>query len=417
MDSGQSRRHDPYLALRYRDYRLLLTGVFTGTFGQQMLIVALGWELYNRTGSALVLGLVGLAQVVPLFLFTLPAGHVADRYNRKHVLLLAITAQASGALGLAALSAVRGPLVLIYACLTLMGGAQAFSGPATSALVAQVVPTSVFENATTWRSSSWQLSSVIGPAAGGFLVGLFHGATWVFVLTAGAAVIYATLLAPIRPRPQERSAREETTIHSVVEGIVFLRRTPVLLAAITLDLFAVLFGGATALLPIYAKSILHVGPLGLGWLQASSSIGAVIMALLLARRGALRRAGPTLLAGVAGFGAATIVFGVSQWFWLSLLMLAILGALDNISVVVRGTLLLVRTPDRMRGRVGAVNSLFVGTSNQLGGFESGVLAQLFGPVAAIVAGGVGTLLVVLLVAWYWPEMRHLRSMTETPQAA
>jgi MFS family permease len=417
MDSDYSGRHDPYLALRYRDYRLLLSGVFTGTFGQQMLVVALGWELYNRTGSALVLGLVGLAQVIPLFLLTLPAGHVADRYNRKHVLLLAVTAQALGALGLAALSAVRGPLILIYACLTLLGGAQAFSGPSTSALVAQVVPQDVFENATTWRSSSWQLSAVVGPAAGGFLVGIFHGATWVFVLTAGAAVIYVSLLAPIRPRPQERSAREDNTIHSVVEGVTFLRRTPVLLAAITLDLFAVLFGGATALLPIYAKSILHVGPFGLGWLQASSSIGAVIMALLLARRGALRRAGPTLLVAVAGFGAATIVFGFSRWFWLSLLMLAVLGALDNISVVVRGTLVLVRTPDRMRGRVGAVNSLFVGTSNQLGGFESGVVAQLFGPVAAVVAGGVGTLLVVLLVAWYWPEMRHLRSMTETSQAA
>jgi MFS family permease len=413
----QPAEHDPYRALRYVDFRLLLTGIFIGTFGQQMLNVALGWELYNRTGSALVLGFVGLAQVVPLFLFTLPAGHVADRYNRKRVLMLAEAALGLASLGLAALSASRGPLIVIYACLAVMGSAQAFSGPSTSALAAQVVPSHVFENAATWRSSSWQLSAVLGPAAGGYLVGVFHGATWVFVLNAAAAATLIALLLLTRPRPQERSAHEETTVRSLVEGLSFLGRTPVLLAAITLDLFAVLFGGAVTLLPIYAKSILHVGPFGLGWLQASSSVGAVLMALLLTRRGALTRAGPVLLASVAGFGVATIVFGLSRWFWLSLLMLALLGALDNVSVVVRGTLLLVRTPDRMRGRVSAVSNLFVGTSNQLGGFESGVAAQLFGPVIAVVAGGVGTLIVVALVAWYWPEMRHLRTMTEATQAA
>jgi MFS family permease len=187
----------------------------------------------------------------------------------------------------------------------------------------------------------------------------------------------------------------------------------VLLAAITLDLFAVLLGGATTLLPIFARDILHAGPIGLGWLQAASSIGAVCMALVLAHRPPFRRAGRTLLIAVAGFGLATIVFGVSKWFPLSMAMLFVLGALDNISVVVRSTLVLVRTPDELRGRVGAVNSLFVGTSNQLGGFESGVAAQLFGPVVAVVAGGIGTLLVVGLVAWYWPEMRRLGRLVET----
>lgn len=417
MDSHASARHDPYVALRQRDYRLLLSGAFVATFGQQMLSVALGWELYNRTGSALALGLVGLAQAIPLFLFTLPAGHVADRYNRKYVVIVAEAILAFASLGLAVAVASRGPLPLVYACLGIIGGGQAFSGPANSALAAQVVPADVFENATTWRSTTFQLSAVLGPAAGGFLVGLLHGATWVFVLNAGAAVVYVLLVALTRPGPQERPHREEPTLHSVVEGIQFLRRTPVLLAAITLDLFAVLFGGATSLLPIYAKSILHVGPFGLGWLQAASSVGALAMAVGLTRRGTLRRAGPTLLIAVAGFGIATIGFGISRWFLLSLLLLAILGALDNISVVVRGTLLLVRTPNRMLGRVGAVNSLFIGTSNQLGGFESGLAAQLLGPIAAVVAGGVGTLLVVILVAWYWPEMRELGAMKESSNAA
>lgn len=417
MRDASSPGHDPYGSLRLRDFRLLLAGTFLNTFGQQMLVVALGWELYNRTHSALVLGGVGLAQVIPLFLFTLPAGHIADRYNRKYVVLAAEIVLALASLGLAALSANRGSLLLVYGCLALMGGAQSFSQPATSALSAQVVPAELFENATTWRSSTWQLSAVVGPAMGGFLVGLLHGAAWVFAANAGIALLFALMLALIRPGPQERVGREETTMRSMIEGVSFLRQTPVLLAAITLDLFAVLFGGAVTLLPIFARDILHVGPFGLGWLQAASSAGAVLMALALTRRPPLRRAGPTLLAAVAGFGAATMIFGVSRWFWLSFLMLAVLGALDNISVVIRGTLLLVRTPDRMRGRVGAVNGLFIGTSNQLGGFESGLAAQLFGPVVAVVAGGVGTLLVVALVAWYWPEMRQLRSMTESYRAA
>jgi MFS family permease len=368
-----------------------------------MLTVALGWELYNRTGSALVLGGVGLAQIVPIILLSLPAGHIADR---EAVMMLA-------SLGLAALSAQRGALLLIYCCLMVMGSAQAFSGPAGSAIVAQVIPEHVYESATTWRSSAWQLSAVLGPAAGGFLVGLLGGGTWVYVLNGVAALIFVLLIAWMRMhRPQVRAPVTEGTWHSLVEGVRFLGRTPVLLAAITLDLFAVLLGGATTLLPIYARDILHVGPIGLGWLQAASSVGAVCMALVLAHRPPLGRAGRTLLFAVAGFGLATIVFGFSHWFWLSLLMLFFLGALDNISVVIRSTLVLLRTPDEMRGRVGAVNSLFVGTSNQLGGFESGLAAQIFGPIAAVVAGGVGTILVVAMVARVWPEMRRLRTLNE-----
>jgi len=410
--SVKAAAHNPYRALRFRDFRFLLVGVCIASFGQQMLTVALGWELYNRTGSALVLGGVGLAQVIPVILLSLPAGHVADRYSRKRVMLITQVVVALGALGLAALSARHGPLLLIYGCLMMIGSAQAFNGPASSALVAQIIPMEAYESAITWRSSMQQVSAVLGPAAGGFLIGLFHGEAWVFALYAVAALSYATLLASLHVRPSATRAIRERTLRSITEGLRFLGQTRVLLAAITLDLFAVLLGGATTLLPIFAKDILHVGQIGLGWLQAATSAGAVCMALTLAHRPAFTHAGRTLLFAVTGFGLATIVFGVSRSFALSFAMLFLLGVMDNISVVIRSTLLLVRTPDEMRGRVGAVNSLFIGASNQLGGFESGLAAQLFGPVIAVVAGGVGTLLVVLLVARLWPEMRRLRTLSE-----
>jgi MFS family permease len=396
---------------------LLLIGAFISTFGQQMVAVALGWELYARTGSALALGGIGLAQVIPLIVLALPAGHVADRYSRRHIVLIAQAVLALASLALAALSARRGALPLIYGCLAVIGGAQAFANPAGSALVAQVIPAQAYENAMTWRSSTWQVSAVLGPAAGGFLISLLHGATLVYALNGLAALVFALLLASMRVQLRQEPAGEETTLRSLAEGLRFLRRTRVLLAAITLDLFAVLLGGATALLPVYARDILRVGPTGLGWLQAAASAGAVCMALILAHRPAFTHAGRTLLLAVAGFGVATIVFGLSRWFALSLLMLFLLGALDNISVVIRSTLVLVRTPDAMRGRVGAVNALFIGTSNQLGGFESGLAAQLFGPVIAVVGGGAGTLVVVLLVAWLWPEMRRLRTLSDPAHLA
>jgi MFS family permease len=410
--ASPSKPHDPYFALRFRDFRLLSLGVFVGALGQQMLTIALGWELYARTHSALVLGGVGLAQVIPLIAFALPAGHVADRYSRKLVVLFSEAVVALASLGLAAISAAQGPILLIYVCLAAMGAATSFSSPASSALIGEVLPEEAYENASTWRSSTWQLSAVVGPAAGGFLVGLLHGATGVYVLNTVAAALYVLTLALLRTHPPAREPVEEQTIRSILEGVEFLRHTPVLLAAITLDLFAVLFGGAVTLLPIYARDILHVGPIGLGWLQTASSVGAIGMALVLTHRPPFGRAGRTLLVAVAGFGLATIVFGISHWFWLSLLMLAILGALDNISVVIRSTLVLTRTPDAMRGRVGAVNWLFIGTSNQLGGFESGLAAQLFGPVIAVVAGGVGTILVVGAVAAVWPQMRNLRRLSD-----
>ncbi|SRR5579875_279280 len=411
FDEGGSSR-DSYGALHSRDFRLMLGGIFLSMFGQQMIGVALGWELYERTHSALVLGFVGLAQVLPVIALFLPAGYIIDRYNRKYVVLAAQLGLALAEVGLTLLSYERGPLLLIYGCLIIMGCALSFNSPASMALVSQVVPEAAFENATTWRSSASQLAAVLGPATSGFLIGILHGATFVYVFSASCALIFVLLLLIMRVRKQQAPAFGRRSLSSLLEGLRFLGKTQVLLAAITLDLFAVLLGGATTLLPIYATSILHVGPVGLGWLQAASSIGAVGMALTLAHRPPFKRAGRTLLLAVAGFGLATIVFGLSRWFWLSLLMLFLLGAFDNISVVIRSTLLLVRTPDEMRGRVSAVNSLFIGTSNQLGGFESGAVAQLIGPVPAVVVGGIGTILVVLLVSWIWPQMRNMGALRE-----
>lgn len=402
--------HDAYEALRYGNFRLLLVSICVTFFAQQMLTVAIGWELYERTNSSLVLGGIGLAQIIPIILLFLPSGYIIDRYSRKGILLVSLVVLGLATLGLAALSFLHGSLFLIYGCLAVMGGAQSFSNPASSVLIAQVVPEHVFENATTWRSSFAQLAAVLGPATGGFLIGIFRGATLVYMLSGAAFFLISLVLLLMRVRPQVKQQKSARSFATVVEGLRFLGRTQVMLAAITLDLFAVLFGGATTLLPVFAKDILHVGPIGLGWLQAADSIGAVCMALFLTRRPPFQHAGRTLLLAVTGFGLATIIFGLSSWFWLSLLMLFVLGGLDNISVVIRSTLTLVRTPDEMRGRVSAVTSLFIGTSNQLGGFESGLVSQLLGPIPAVVVGGVGTILVVGIIALSWPEMRRLGTL-------
>jgi MFS family permease len=403
---------DPYLALRFRDYRLLFSGAFLAVLGEQMIVIAIGWELYARTGSALALGLVGLVQILPVIALALIAGHVADRFNRKRIVALTQIALAVGSLGLAVVSFLHGPIILMYVCLLGIGIAVAFNSPAVSALPAQILPEYAFENAATWNSSSWQLASVLGPGLGGLLIAAFHGTALVYVLNALTELLFVGLLLPIKVQRQKiaQVSPEHTTLQALGEGIDFLRRTPIILAAITLDLFAVLFGGATTLLPMFATNILHVGPEGLGWLRAAPSIGAVCVALVLAHRPPFKRAGRTLLIAVAGFGIATIIFGVSRSFWLSLLMLFLLGGMDNISVVIRGTLTLTRTPDEMRGRVAAINNLFVSSSNELGGFESGLTAQLFGPTISVIGGGIGTILVVLAIALIWPELRRLRTI-------
>lgn len=406
-----SDTHDPYQALRFSNFRLLLIGIFIAGLSEQMINVAIGWEMYERTGSALALGFVGLALVVPVIVLSLPAGHIIDRFDRKKIVILSQLSLALVSLGLTVLSLTRGPLLLVYGCLVLYGCAAAFNSPASSTLVPQVVDENAFENAAKWDSSVGQLASVIGPALGGVLIALSGGrAAPVYALNAVAILVFVCLLFFMRVARRAAPEHEATTLQSLVEGLKFLRKTQVILASITLDMFAVLLGGAVTLLPIYATKILHVGPEGLGWLRAAPSIGALAMSFVITHIPPFRKTGRTLLLTVVGFGLATIVFGISRSFWLSLLMLALTGGFDNISVVIRSTLLMTRTPNALLGRVSAVNFIFIGMSNELGGFESGLAAQIFGPVIAVVGGGIGTILVVLAVALLWPEMRRLGRM-------
>lgn len=376
-----------------------------------MQTVAIGWELYERTGSALVLGGVGLAQVLPMIALTLIAGDVADRRERKLTMLLSVMLLALCSLGLAVLSYTQGVVFLIYACLVLTGVAKAFLKPASDALMWQLIPVSAFTNAATWNSSSFQLASVIGPALGGFGIALLGSATGVYVLAAIAALLCFILTLAITEKKGIRVS-EPISIEALAAGAKFVWQNQLILAAITLDMFAVLLGGAVALLPIFAKDILHVGPVELGYLQAANSIGALTMAITLAYLPPLRKAGPALLWAVVGFGVVTIIFGLSRSFWLSMLMLILAGALDSISVVIRHTLVQIRTPDRLRGRVAAINSVFISASNELGGFESGLTAALFGPVISVVGGGIGTILVVIAIAMIWPGIRKLGALQE-----
>jgi MFS family permease len=385
-----------------------------------MLQVALGWELYERTHSALALGLVGLATALPVVILALPAGHLADRMDRRRILVWAQIAFIVAGLALAALSYWRWPVALVYAVLLARGAAQAYNNPARQALLPRLVPADVFGNAVTWASSAFQMAAVVGPGIGGIVIAIERGATSAYVISSLLTAIYLWTLVEIRGTEGSQPTgngvgtaalaarpKEKMTLESLAAGMRFVRDDKVILAALTLDLFAVLLGGATALLPIFAKDILHVGPQGLGWLRAAPSVGALLVAVAIANRPAMQRTGWTLLISVVGFGIATIAFGLSRSFMLSMVMLFMLGALDGISLIIRATLVQLRTPDEMRGRVSAVNSIFVDMSNELGGFESGALAALVGPVTAVVAGGVGTIVVVSAVALAWPELRQL----------
>jgi MFS family permease len=407
--SSNIERHDPYAALRHRDYRLLLIGRFITSFGNEMLIFAIGWELWLRTQSAFALGMVGLVQVVPVILLSLPAGHIADQHNRKRIVLIAEIVFALCVLGLGWLSYTEGPIYLVYALLLGIGIARAFNEPASATLIPETVPPQLFASAATWNVSTWQFASITGPALAGILIGFFNAATFIYLFAAFGTIVFVILLTMIKGR-KLALAEKSATWTALKEGFRFMRDTKVILAAITLDMFAVLFGGAVALLPIYATDILKVGAQGMGIMRAAPSVGALIMAFVIAHVPPMKQAGKTLLLAVVGFGFATIIFGVSTSFILSVAMLGLLGALDNISVVIRGTLLLTHTPDHMRGRISAVNGIFIGISNELGAFESGVAASLLGPIGAVVFGGIGTIVVVLTIARLFPAMRNLKTL-------
>ena len=399
------KQHDPYAVWRLPAFRRYFSGNMILIIGWQMQKVAIGWEIYERTHSAMALGYAGLAQFFPQVLFMLFVGHIVDRHNRKTVLMCALGGNAVAAAGLALNAALGGSIYVLYACLFAYGTARAFIMPSRAAFLPGIVPLEIFSTAVSWNSSGFEIASMLGPAIGGLLIGQLESPTFVYTLNAIGQVTFLLLLAGIAYK-QSALARHPLTLESFLAGFRFVWKQKVVLSAMALDMFGVLLGGATAMMPIFAKDILKVGPRGLGWLMTAPSIGAFTMALLQAHRGPLRKAGQTLLLAVAGFGTVTVVFGISRNFGLSMAMLAVLGSCDNISVVVRSTLVQVLTPDNMRGRVSALNSLFIGTSNELGAFESGLVANFFGPVVSVVSGGVGTLLIVLTMVWLSPQLRN-----------
>lgn len=428
-----------YAAFRIAAYRYYSAGNFVSVVGRQMLIVAVQYEIFRRTQSATALGLVGLAAALPLVFLALPAGQVADRLDRRGViiatqllgvltsLLLACVAlfgaeippyavlvwAAGGLQRIAAFFHGSGhtftpDIPLIYALLLLNATLRTFGWAARAPFMTGLVPRETLANAVTWNSSLFEIGSITGPALAGFALAHF-GFPVVCLIDAVCSFTFAMLLLPVRGAPQE-PVPDRHPLQDLFSGIQFVWRQKAILATITLDLFAVLLGGAVALLPIYAERILHVGPVGFGWLRSAQSVGAIGMAVTLAHLPPMKRAGWTLLFAVTGFGVATIVFGLSRSFWLSLVALAFAGAFDNISVVVRHTLVQLWTPDAMRGRVAAVNNIFIGSSNELGAFESGITAEYFGPVLSVVGGGVGTIIVVALVALKWPIIRRIGAL-------
>ena len=394
--------------LHNRNYRLFLASRTCSSLGFQSLTVALGWMIYDLTGSAWMLGWVGFCQFLPMALLTFVVGTVADRYDRRRIGLICQWVQAATVLTLGTL-AWQGLLTApgILGAVSVMGAAQAFERPTMASLVPGIVGPAMLQRAIATSTSFMQTALIVGPSLGGILYGFdrlvpFFTSGALF-LAAGIAVSRIRLIAP-------PAARAPVTLTTVFAGVAFIRRTPAVLGMISLDLFAVLLGGATALLPIYASDILDGGPFALGLLRASPAIGALLMSLVVARQPIRSGAGRKMFAAVAVFGLATIVFAVSTNIALSIAALLVVGASDNISVVVRSSLVQLMTPDEMRGRVNAVNSLFIGTSNQLGEFESGMVAGALGPVAAGVIGGVGTLAVVALWMAAFPTLRRIERL-------
>jgi MFS family permease len=405
--------HDAYAALRIADFRRFIACLMAQTFGTMIQAVVVGWQLYQVTHDPLALGLVGLAEAVPFIAFALPAGQLADRLDRRRVCLAALLVLFGCAVALFGMT-VAGLLEAdtvwaVYAVIFVSGIARSFLQPTRTALSADLIPREIYLNAITWRSSTWQFAAVAGPAAGGLLLG-FGGAGLAYGTTAVLLLLSWLALLRVTARPRPAATENVSGFMGLLEGIRFTRTQPVLLGAITLDLFSVLFAGAEALLPVFAVDVLHVGAEGLGVLRAAPAAGSVLMSIYLSHRPLRSRAGWTMMISVALYGVCISGFGLSTSFGLSVLLLGLSGMFDNVSVVMRSTLLQTLTPRHLLGRVAAVNAVFIGSSNEIGAFESGVAARLFGAVPAVVFGGVVPILVVTLIAWRVPELRRLESL-------
>jgi MFS family permease len=404
--------HDSYAALRVPDFRRFIACLMTQTLATLIQGVVVGWQVYQVTRDPLALGLVGLAEALPFIGFALPAGQVADRVDRRRICLAALVVLLSCAGALLTMTLTghvrAGTVWAIYMVIFVSGIARSFLQPTRTALSADLVPREIYLNSITWRSTTWQLAAIAGPAVGGLLIGfggpaLAYGAATVLLAFAWGALFRVAARPPV-------ATQEAASIKGLLDGVHFLRTKPVLLGAATLDLFSVLFAGAEALLPIYAIDILKVGAEGLGFLRAAPAVGSVAMSVFLSHRRLPGRAGPNMLISVACYGLCISGFGISKSFPLSVLLLCLSGVFDNVSVVLRSTLLQTLTPRHLLGRVASVNAIFIGSSNEIGAFESGVAARLLGTVPAVVLGGFIPLLVVGLITWLVPGLRRLEKL-------
>ncbi len=410
----QSKVSDPYQALRYKEFRFYIIARFCITIALTMQAVTIGYEVYELSNSKLLLGLIGLTEAIPAIGIALYGGYVADKSEKRNLLITAISVYTvlcglllffTHSYGIQEFGKAQ-VVKVIFVVIFLTGVARSFSGPSSYALVAQIIPKEVYQSAITWSSSAWQLGAVLGPAVGGILLG-WMGITFTFFMIITLLIIAIGCLLMVERKPVLYVPAGEGAIESAMQGLRFVFKNKVILSCITLDLFAVLFGGAIALLPVYAKDILKVGPEGLGWLRAAQAIGAIFMLLWLAYFPVRRNAGIKLLLSVFGFGLFIILFGISTNFVFSMFCLIMSGALDGVSVAVRHTIIQLATPDEMRGRVSAVNSMFIGSSNEIGEFESGATAHWMGTVPAVIFGGCMTCLVVVVTYFVAPAVRKL----------
>ncbi|GHC51463.1 MFS transporter [Ulvibacter litoralis] len=408
------KKNDAYAALRYKEFRIFLLVRFAMVFAWTMQFVVIEWQVYSLTKDPLSLGIIGLMEVIPAVLLALFAGHIVDQKEKKGLLVKCILGFSVVSLGLFLITwplltedlSLKVILYCIYFLVFLGGMVRAFIGPTIFSLLSLLVPKKLYPNAATWSSSTWQMGAVVGPAIGGFAIHII-GVHWTMLLIFGCSLLAFVALSQIPKKPILNPNIGEPVLKSLKEGIRFVFSTKIILGALTLDMFAVLFGGAMALLPIFAQDILHVGSQGFGILRAAPAVGALLIMFTSAHFPLNKNAGMKLLAAIFGFGVCMIVFGLSSWFWVSVIALFLSGATDGISMVIRQTILQLRTPDAMRGRVASVNSIFVGSSNELGAFESGVTAKLMGTVVAVVFGGSMTLITVLTMGLVSPTFRKL----------